>query len=127
MKRLFIIPVTIAVTACAAGTGAKSSAPTDRSLLTRDDIQRSGVVEAYTAVQTLRPHWLVKRGTTSINQNESIKIYLDGSLMGGPEHLRQISANSIDSIRYMNGLDATQRYGLDHGQGAVLVFTKKGH
>ena len=127
MKRLFIIPLMIAVTACSAGTGAKSSAPTDRSLLTREEIQRSGANEAFTAVQTLRPQWLVKRGTTSFNQNESIKIYLDGSLMGGPEHLRQISANSIDSIRHMNGLDATQRYGLDHGQGALLVFTKKGH
>ena len=126
MTRLLIVPALIAITACSASTGAKSSALNDRNLLTRDDIQRSGSVDAFTAVQTLRPQWLMKRGTTSIKQTESIKIYLDGNLMGGPEHLRQISTHSIESIRYMDGLDATQRYGLDHGQGAVLVYTKKG-
>ena len=126
MKRLLFIPILIAITACSATTGAKSSAPRDRTVLSRDDIQASGAADAFTAVQTLRPQWLTKRGTTSFNQTEIIKIYLDGNLMGGPEQLRQISTHSIESIRYMDGLDATQRYGLDHGQGAVLVYTKKG-
>lgn len=126
MKRLLFIPILIAITACSASSNSKSSSPRDRATLTREDIQRSGAVDAFTAVQALRPHWLMKRGTTTLNQSEFIKIYLDGNLMGGPEHLRQISTHSIESIRYMDGLDATQRYGLDHGQGAVLVYTKKG-
>jgi hypothetical protein len=126
MKRLLFIPALIAVTACTATSGSKSSAPRDRSTLTREDIQSSGAVDAFTVVQTLRPQWLMKRGTTTLNQSEFIKIYLDGNLMGGPEHLRQISTHSIESIRFMDGLDATQRYGLDHGQGAVLVYTKRG-
>jgi hypothetical protein len=126
MKRLLFLPLLIAVTACSTTAGSKSASPRDRSTLTREDIQTSGAVDAFTAVQTLRPHWLMKRGTTTLNQSEFIKIYLDGNLMGGPEHLRQISTHSIESIRYMDALDATQRYGLDHGQGAVLVYTKKG-
>ncbi len=126
MKKLLLIPILVVVTACAGNAGGKSSAPRDRALLTTEDIQRSGAVDAFTAVQTLRPHWLTKRGSTSFRQTESIKVYLDGSLMGGPDQLRQITASSIESIRYMDGLEATQRYGLDHGQGAVLVFTRKG-
>jgi len=126
MKRLLFIPILIAVSACSASTGSKGSSSVDRSTLTREDIQSSGAIDAFVAVQTLRPHWLMKRGTTTLNQSEFIKIYLDGNLMGGPEHLRQISTHSIASIRYMDALDATQRYGLDHGQGAVLVYTKKG-
>jgi hypothetical protein len=127
MKTLLLIPFVVTVAACSANSGAKSSsAPRDRSTLTAEDIQKSGAVEAFTAVQALRPQWLTKRGSTSFRQTEIVKIYLDGNLMGGPEQLRQITTTSIESIRYMDGLEATQRYGLDHGQGAVLVFTKKG-
>lgn len=126
MKKLLLIPFVLTLTACSASSGAKGSAPRDRALLTAEDIQKSGAVEAFTAVQTLRPHWLVKRGSTSFRQTEIVKVYLDGNLMGGPDQLRQITTTSIESIRYMDGLEATQRYGLDHGQGAVLVFTKRG-
>jgi hypothetical protein len=128
MRKWLLIPILLAVTSCAGGGSGKSSAtPRDRSLLTTDDIQKTGAQDAFTAVQTLRPQWLTKRGSTSFRQAEFIKVYLDGSMMGGPEQLRQITTSSIESIRYMDGLEATQRYGLDHGQGAVLVFTKKGN
>jgi hypothetical protein len=82
------------------------------------------VTDAFTAVQTLRPHWLSNRGPSSFRQNVTVKVYLDGNLMGGPDYLRQISIHSISSIRHMDGLEATQRYGLDHGQGAILVVTR---
>jgi len=55
---------------------------------------------------------------------ESIKVYLDGSLMGGPEQLRQIQVRSISSIRFLDGLEATNRWGLDHGLGAIVVSTR---
>jgi hypothetical protein len=127
MKKLVLIVLLLAVAACAGSSGNKSSAtPRDRSTLTADDIQKTGAVDLFTAVQALRPQWLNKRGSTSFRQVEMVRIYLDGNLMGGPEQLRQITTYSVETIRYMDGLEATQRYGLDHGQGAVLVFTKKG-
>ena len=127
MKKLVLIVLLLAVTACAGGSGSKSSAtPRDRATLTADDIQKTGAIDAFTAVQALRPQWLTKRGSTSFRQVEVVRVSLDGNLMGGPEQLRQITTSSVETIRYMDGLEATQRYGLDHGQGAVLVFTKKG-
>ncbi|HEY0305330.1 MAG TPA: hypothetical protein VGC44_10160 [Longimicrobiales bacterium] len=127
MKKLVLIVLLLAVTACAGSSGSKSSAtPRDRATLTADDIQKTGAIDAFTAVQALRPQWLTKRGSTSFRQVEVVRVYLDGNLMGGPEQLRQITTSSVETIRYMDGLEATQRYGLDHGQGAVLVFTKKG-
>jgi hypothetical protein len=128
MKIWLPISLIMVVAACSAGSGSKSSAaPRDRSMLTSAEIQKTGTMDAYAAVQALRPQWLTKRGTTSFRNAEIIKVYLDGNLMGGPEQLRQITTSSVETIRYMDGLEATQRYGLDHGQGAVLVFTKKGH
>jgi hypothetical protein len=98
----------------------------DRNVLTVEDLTKTGPQDVYTALQSLRPQWLSKRGSGSILQQETIKVYLDGNLMGGPDYLRQITTHSIRSIRRMDGIEATQRYGLDHGQGAILVFTRPG-
>lgn len=126
MKRFVVLAAAAVSIACSSGGSNTAAAPRgDRSLLTIEEINRTGSQDAYTAVQTLRPQWLTKRGTSSINLTETIKVYLDGNLMGGPEFLRQITTNSISSIRHMDGLEATQRYGLDHGVGAILVFTRR--
>jgi len=90
-----------------------------------DEITRAGFTDAFATVQSLRPQWLVERGTTSFSHPEHIKVYLDGSLLGGVGNLRQISTSSIESMRYMDGIEASNRYGLDHGMGAILVFTKR--
>lgn len=127
MNRLLLIPVLILGMACSsAGRSGKSSTPSNRSVLTTEEIAKAGSQDAYTAVRTLRPHWLSSRGASSFGQAPTVKVYLDGSLLGGPENLRQITVNSISSMRHMDGLEATQRYGLDHGQGAILVFTREG-
>lgn len=115
----------ILLTAACAGGGAKNAARQDQRLLTAEEMRGSGYNDAFSAVQALRPQWLWTRGATSINQSEGVKVYLDNSLMGGVDQLRQIPVRSISSIRYMDGLEATNRWGLDHGLGAILVSTRQ--
>jgi hypothetical protein len=121
-----MLALSLAVAACASASKTSEKARSDRSTITLEEMHKSGARDAFTAVQTLRPHWLSIRGSSSFHSPEFVKIYLDGSLMGGPEHLRQISIQSITSIKHLPGIDASQRYGLDHGQGAILVFTRPG-
>ena len=97
--------------------------PSNRNVLTSEEIQRSGYTDGFMAVQSLRPQWLQIRGRTSRNP-ETVKVYLDGSLLGSADQLRQIMTRSISSMRYYDGLEATQRWGLDHGQGAIVVSTR---
>jgi hypothetical protein len=97
----------------------------DRNLLSEEEMLAAGYSDALTTVQSLRPQWLNKRGVSSINLQESIKVYLDNSLMGGPEQLQQITTRSISTIRYLDGIAATSRWGLDHGQGAIMVSTRR--
>jgi hypothetical protein len=108
---------------CASGGGGQGGP--DQRTLAREEILASGYQDAYSAVQALRPQWLWTRGTTSINSPETIKVYLDNSRMGGVDQLRQIPVRSIASIRYMDALEATNRWGLDHGLGAILVSTRQ--
>lgn len=124
MKKLLLVSWFILMGAACAGTGTTSAPRPDRSRLTPEEIQRTGGTDALTVIQTLRPQWLQRRGTATLDQRETVKVYLDGSLMGGPDQLRHINAHSINSMQHLDGLEATQRYGLDHGQGAILVFTR---
>jgi hypothetical protein len=110
---------------CAAGPARQPVSVTDRNLLTADEMSAAGYTDAYRAVQSLRPQWLRIRGPTSFSQPEvTIKVYLDESLMGGPEQLERITINSISSIRFLDANEATQRWGFDHVNGAILVLTR---
>jgi hypothetical protein len=44
---------------------------------------------------------------------------------GGPGALQQINASAIESISYRDGSTATQRFGTDHGNGAILVTSRR--
>src|SRR5690606_10182341 len=113
------------MTLAACGPAKQQTAPRNqRNVLTAEEITRVAGTDAFSVVQALRPHWLIRRGPSSINFDETIKVYLDGNLMGGIEQLKQINVHSISEIRHMDGIEATQRYGLDHGQGAILVVTR---
>lgn len=109
--------------------GARSGTPTergDRDVITTAEVRAASQNDAFSLVQSLRPQWLRVRGPSSVRGQETIKVYLDGSLLGTPDHLRQISTQSISSLRYLDGLEATQRWGLDHGAGAIAVITRGG-
>ena len=110
-------------TACA--TAARSGGGPDPKLITAEEMEEAGFNDAYSLVQALRPQRLWTRGTSTINQRESIKVYMDESLMGGPEYLRQIVVRSVASIQFLDGLEATNRWGLDHGLGAIVVRTRR--
>jgi hypothetical protein len=121
--RLACAAVLLLLAGCtAAAPRAPSTA--NRNVLSYDEMLQAGYADAFTTVQTLRPHWLVKHGATSVRA-QSIKVYLDGSLLGSPEQLRQITTRSISQMQYLNGLQASERYGLDHDLGAIVVTTRR--
>jgi hypothetical protein len=113
------------IIACGSARSATRSPGGQRNLLSTDEMLAAGYADAFTTVQTLRPQWLRHRGATSINLPESIKVYLDGSLLGGPESMAQITVRSIATIQYLDALEATNRWGLDHGLGAILISTRR--
>jgi hypothetical protein len=44
--------------------------------------------------------------------------------LGGVETLRTIVVRPVSYIRHYNGIDATARWGLDHGSGVIYVSTR---
>ena len=122
-------PAPPAAVAVAPGASAVAPAPAKRkqnpTLITTDEIRESSATTAYEVVSRLRPAWLRKRGMSSFNREEMILVYRDGLRMGPPEALRQLNADQIESISYMDGIQATQRFGTDHGNGVIVVTTRR--
>ena len=115
----------IVVTA-ACTTQTRSGSPvSERAVLSSEEMLKAGFPDVFTTVQSLRPQWLQRRGGTSLRRSGEIKVYLDGSLLGNTESLKQITTRSISTIRYFTGLEASERWGLDHDMGAILVTTRR--
>lgn len=124
IRNLLPVMLLLVLSACASsGTGA--SGRSSSTVLTQEEMARAGHNDAFSAVQSMRPQWLRVRGASSMSGGgEAVQVYLDGSRLGGVDHLRSLTVTSISTISHLDGLEATQRYGLGHGAGAILVSTR---
>ena len=50
-----------------------------------------------------------------------VQVYLDGVHLGGVDMLKGISTPAIQYLRYINGTDATTRWGIGHGRGVIFI------
>lgn len=129
---LVLLTASLALGACAApaaqggsaASGSAAPARSDRDRLTRAEIEATaGLATAYDAVQRLRPHWL--RVTGARASDGQIAVYHNNTRVGGPESLRQISIETVGSMRYLDAQDASnQLSGFNRPVGgAILVST----
>ena len=115
------------VVAFAACTGSNSSRSSggDSSTITQSEIQDArSMSSAYTLVQRLRPQWLRKRGPSSVENQGTILVYVDGNRYGPPSSLRDIDVVDIESLEFLSDNEATMRYGSGHDNGVILVRLK---
>lgn len=114
----------------AAGCASAASGPPrprfDASLITREQILETQVTTAYDAVKSLRATWLTVRGPESFRYPSAVQVYLDGVRLGDVSTLPSIAAPPIQYIRFYSPQDATAKWGIDHGAGAIFVSTKIG-
>ncbi len=104
-------------------TGA-ANRPSKRDLITAREVRESTALNAHELIGRHRPAWLRQRGKSSLFFENPIVVYRDGMRFGGPESLRQIEAYSIKSVRFLNGVDATLRFGTGHGNGVIFIESK---
>ena len=108
--------------ACA-GRNANVPERSDRSIIYSAQIKEHGFINAYDAVESLRSTWLRTRGTDSFNKPTEVLVYVDDNRLGGVLTLKQVTTSQIIMIRFVDGLTASARWGLDHGQGVIQVVT----
>ncbi|MDP1892498.1 MAG: hypothetical protein Q8K55_16555 [Gemmatimonadaceae bacterium] len=119
--------VVVLVGALAAGCsarppGAGQDRP-DQQWILREQIAEPRFSSAYDVVRALRSNWLSARGAASIRTRVEVQVYLDGVHLGGVDMLKSISTPTIQYLRYINGTDATTRWGIGHGRGVIFIGT----
>jgi hypothetical protein len=122
--RLIVSALLVLCAACSSRRANDGRPSTDRNLITREQLRTQRFNTPYDAVEALRSNWLKTKGTDSFRTPSQVLVYLDDIRLGGVETLREIGIDTIVSIRYIDGLAATARWGLDHGQGVIFVSTR---
>ena len=150
MRRLVLSSVLLVVSACASSGTSGSTSPKITTtttppptrggpdLITAQEIASAGksYSTAYELVESLRPTMLRSRASTmtyntssgtSTNDAASISViaFVDDVRLGAVESLRQVPASQVKEIRYINGRDATTKWGTGYTSGVIQVISKK--
>ena len=105
---------------------ATPSARSDRFTLDRDEIRSTQFNNMFDVVRSLRGNWVRTRTAESFGKSSVLQVYLDMQrLAGGFEELRQIAPRNVESVRFFDPIQASGRWGMDHGSGAILLTTAK--
>lgn len=119
-----VVTLAAATVGCTGHNSGERGERGGRSVISAAQMQATGHADMYQVIQSLRPEWLRQQGATSFRGQEEVLVYLDGNRMGGVESLRQIVTRSVSTAQFLSGLEATQRWGLNHGMGAIVVSTR---
>lgn len=115
------------LSACAA---TRAPAETTRSAvraISGADISTTGGTSAYDGIWLLKPPFISRRATPSMDSGVDLPIaYIDGVRLGDLESLRLLPSAVIRSMQYLDPSSATIRYGTNHRGGAILVTTHQG-
>ena len=116
----------VPLSACYRTSSPPGAVAADRSVLTKAEVMDARFNSAWDAIEALRGNWLHDRGVSSFRLQTEILVYLDGVRYGNVSSLRNIPVTNVESIRYFNGMDASTRWGLDHGKGVIYVTSPAG-
>ncbi|MEA2706106.1 MAG: hypothetical protein QOH22_894 [Gemmatimonadaceae bacterium] len=138
MRRICSMAVTIAAAAqlaCGPTLHPEAAPRHEARLITREDIQRSGAVDAFDAIKRAGSYLniserkrgdirITERGRSSFMLSPQILLIVDGVMMTNLNTLHDIRAENLEWIRVMTGAEATPQYGTDAANGVVLVATR---
>lgn len=98
----------------------------DRSTLSRDEIRSTQFNNMFEVIRALRGNWVRTRTAESFGKSSVLQVYLDMQrLSGGLDELRQLTPVNVELVRFLDPIQASARFGLDHGAGALLITTAK--
>lgn len=117
-----VLSVVLLFAACAS-PGRTASTHGRFDLLVEEQIRGQSFSTIYDVIAALRPNWLRTRGPDSFNSPSQVQVYVDNMRLGGVANLQQISTVSAYYVQYFDGLEASARWGLGHGAGAIYVST----
>jgi hypothetical protein len=99
----------------------------DRTVITGDQIDSVHAMNAFEAVDRLRPVFLTSRGKVSLQPGTVPalpNVYVDNQFYGDASVLRTISAAMIESIKFYSAAEAQFKFGRGNEAGVIGITTK---
>ncbi|MDX1647152.1 MAG: TonB-dependent receptor plug domain-containing protein [Longimicrobiales bacterium] len=105
------------------------------SIITREQIEKTGARTMWEALSRSvryvrfqesglgQPERIRRRGESSIVLSDDMPIYIDQVQVRQIQVLASLPARNIETIRILNGVDATTYYGTNAGDGVILIET----
>lgn len=124
-RTLLVVMLAIATSACAgsASSGTREAGRTDR--LTQADIGDTSYPDLYAFVQAKRSSWLQPRSYNRLGNSTGVQVYRDDVRIGGVAALRGIHPMEMEYVRYFDPIQASSRWGFDHGSGVIFVASRR--
>jgi hypothetical protein len=117
-----LLPLLV-LASCARAVSPGASAPhSGASMATRDEIVDSRVATLLEFVRWHRPRWLHYSAADGAAEG-GVAVYLNGAWIGDEESLRDISSGLAASLRFIEGDEASARWGRGHEAGAIMITT----
>lgn len=120
---ILIAVASMLIAACASSTSETRRPGRDRTTISAAELQRTAHTDLYSAIASLRPTWLSRRGPSSIHFEGELIVYHDRTRLGGPEMLSTIDVTRVMSVRFLTPSEAQARFGMGHPHGAIIVST----
>jgi hypothetical protein len=113
--------------ACASAATQSQSSGGNSAQLTRADLATTNSNNVYDAIAKLRPEWLSSRGPTSVKDPTptSVDVYMNGTLLGKADYLRDVRLLDVSEVRYWNAGQASARFGIGHPRGVIEIIRKE--
>lgn len=106
----------LSTAACASG-GGTSESRRNTNHITAEELAEVSTMSALDAIRRLRPRWMQGNRARAV-------VVQDGARMGDQGFLANISASSVESMRFMSASDATMQFGTGFPNGAIVVTSR---
>ncbi len=96
------------------------------NIIKAEEIETVKAANAYELISKLRGNFLRSRGQNSLllKQPKEPTVFLDTVEFGPITSLRNIPVSNIAEIRFIEGWDATTKYGTNHVSGVIQITTR---
>lgn len=122
-----VVAALVLASACSGNASSPRGPSRDRNMITTEELSTVNGLSAYEVVQRLRPHWLNARGgARSLGLRTEVVVFADNIRLGGVEVLRNLPANTVRQMEYMDATSASNRLpGVGSGEhiaGAIVIY-----
>jgi len=121
-RRTLLPALFLAVAACA--SAGRQPEGTSSNVISRSELESTGSVSTFDAVQRLRPMFLRDRGPVSlVNASARVRpvVFVDMSEYGEIESLRSFPASRVEEVRFYPGQQAVTKFGSVYGAGVIQL------